>query len=118
MKRRKALVGILSSMLVLSACSFSNTNESDTEVVSDNEVSTESTSEERNDESTAEITQNEDEIVEIDTTKIIEDQSFDIQLNEWGDVRFVSCQPDKDTNPHADATFYLMDQNQVIYKMP
>lgn len=118
MKRRKALVGILSSMLVLSACSFSNTNEYDTEVVSDNEVSTESTSEERNDESTAEITQNEDEIVEIDTTKIIEDQSFDIQLNEWGDVRFVSCQPDKDTNPHADATFYLMDQNQVIYKMP
>lgn len=118
MKRRKALVGILSSMLVLSACSFSNTNEYDTEVVSDNEVSTESTSEERNDESTAEITQNEAEIVEIDTTKIIEDQSFDIQLNEWGDVRFVSCQPDKDTNPHADATFYLMDQNQVIYKMP
>ena len=110
--------GILIGILVLSACSFSNTNEYDTEVVSDNEVSTESTSEERNDESTTEITQNEDEIVEIDTTKIIEDQSFDIQLNEWGDVRFVSCQPDKDTNPHADATFYLMDQNQVIYKMP
>ena len=87
MKRRKALVGILSSMLVLSACSFSNTNEYDTEVVSDNEVSTESTSEERNDESTAEITQNEDEFVEIDTTKIIEDQSFDIQLTEasWKD---------------------------------
>lgn len=116
--KNKVVGTILIGMLIMSACSFSNTNEYDTEVVSDNEVSTESTSEERNDESTAEITQNEDEIVEIDTTKIIEDQSFDIQLNEWGDVRFVSCQPDKDTNPHADATFYLMDQNQVIYKMP
>ncbi len=27
MKRRKAILGILVSMLVLSACSFSNTNE-------------------------------------------------------------------------------------------
>ena len=90
--KNKVVGTILIGMLIMSACSFSNTNEYDTEVVSDNEVSTESTSEERNDESTAEITQNEDEIVEIDTTKIIEDQSFDIQLNEWGDVRFVSCQ--------------------------
>lgn len=62
MKRRKSLVGILSSMLVLSACSFSSTNTYDTEVVSDNEVSSEGVSEESNDESTIEMTQNDSSI--------------------------------------------------------
>ena len=71
-----------------------------------------------NDESTIEISQDRDDILGIDTTKIIEDQSFNIQLNEWGEVRFVSCEPDKDINPQADATFYLMYHDKVIYKMP
>ena len=62
MKRRKALVGILSSMLVLSACSFSNRNTYDTEVVSDNEASSEGVSEESNDESSTEMTQNDSSI--------------------------------------------------------
>lgn len=62
MKRRKALVGIFSSMLVLSACSSSDANEHETEVVLDNEVSSVSVSEESNDESAAETTHNDGSI--------------------------------------------------------
>ena len=43
---------------------------------------------------------------EIDEQKIIEDQSFDVELNDWGKVRFVSCMP-SDTAPTMDFTFYL-----------
>ena len=64
------------------------------------------------------VPEDEDNGIELDTSTIIEDQSFDIQLNEWGNVRFVSCRPDKDKSPNADASFYLMDHEQVIYKMP
>ena len=60
---KKKVVGvILIGMLVLSACSSTDTNEYDTEVVSDNEVSSVSVSEESNDESVAEITHNDGSI--------------------------------------------------------
>ena len=118
MKRIKILVGILSSMIVISACSFSNTNRDDTEVISDEGVTSESVIEVSKKESTIATTQNEDDIVELDLSTIIEDQSFDILLNGWGDVRFVSCLPNKDKSPQADATFYLINHENVIYKMP
>ena len=54
---------------------------------------------------------------EIDEQKIIEDQSFDVELNDWGKVRFVSCMP-SDTAPTMDFTFYLMKDNVPIYKFP
>lgn len=46
---------------------------------------------------------------------IIQDQSFDVNLEGWGKARFVSCKPDdsRDT-PH----FYLMRDNQVLYTFP
>ena len=34
----------------------------------------------------------------INQTKI-DEQSFDIELNDWGNVTFVICMPDKDENP-------------------
>lgn len=47
--------------------------------------------------------------------KIIEDQSFDVELAGWGKVRFVSCEPDDamDT-PH----FYLMREGEILYTFP
>lgn len=46
---------------------------------------------------------------------IIQDQSFDVKLEGWGEVRFVSCGPEDSLDtPH----FYLMRDNQVLYAFP
>lgn len=46
---------------------------------------------------------------------IIQDQSFDVELDGWGKVRFVSCEPEDSLDtPH----FYLMKDNQVLYTFP
>ena len=46
---------------------------------------------------------------------IIQDQSFDVNLEGWGEARFVSCKPDDSLDtPH----FYLMRDNQVLYTFP
>ncbi len=53
---------------------------------------------------------------------IIAEQSFDISLNDWGNVTFVSCMPMPDSegaaNPCADVSFYLIANGQVIYRFP
>ncbi len=53
---------------------------------------------------------------------IIAEQSFDISLNDWGNVTFVSCMPMPDsegaTNPCADVSFYLIANGQVVYRFP
>lgn len=58
------------------------------------------------------------DIDQIDESRIIENQSFDIELNQWGKVRFVSCLPDIESNPLADATFWLMDGDKIVYRFP
>lgn len=46
---------------------------------------------------------------------IIKDQSFDMKLEGWGEVRFVSCKPEDSLDtPH----FYLSKDNQVLYTYP
>lgn len=71
--------------------------------------------------STAEAYGTGDEIKRI-REYMIPDQSFDISLNEWGEVIFVSCMPMPDsdgyTDPHADVSFYLVSGEQIIYRFP
>lgn len=46
---------------------------------------------------------------------IIQDQSFNVELDGWGSVRFVSCEPEDSLDtPH----FYLMKDNQILYTFP
>jgi hypothetical protein len=134
MKRKIIIIAI--SMCILSGCAKSNASSNVTvgssgsivETPQDTNADDISTSDTNDDnknasetddegENTSQTSQTDDANIEIDTSKIIEEQSFDIQLNEWGAVRFVSCMPE-DTNPNADATFYLMEGEKVIYKMP
>lgn len=53
---------------------------------------------------------------------MILDQSFDIALDDWGDVTFVSCMPmadsDGDVDPYADVSFYLLADGQIVYRFP
>ncbi len=60
--KNRVVGAILIGMLIMSACSFSDSNKNDTEVVSANDISSERVSEESNNERTAETTQNDGSI--------------------------------------------------------
>lgn len=51
-----------------------------------------------------------------------EEHSFDISLNDWGEVRFVSCMPMRNPgsniDPLADVSFYLLSDGQIVYRFP
>ena len=53
---------------------------------------------------------------------MISEQSFDISLNDWGEVLFVSCLPMANsegvTNPYSDVSFYLISDDRVVYRFP
>ena len=53
---------------------------------------------------------------------MISEQTFDITLNDWGEVLFVSCLPMPNSegvkNPYADVSFYLVSDDTVVYRFP
>jgi len=55
--------------------------------------------------------------VSLDEKRIIQDQSFDVELNDWGDVRFISYEPDNSID-FEDVSFFLMKDNHVLYSFP
>ena len=71
--------------------------------------------------STADVYDTGEEIEKI-REYMIPEQSFDVSLNDWGEVTFVSCMPMPDsdgyTDPHADVSFYLVLGEQIIYWFP
>lgn len=51
----------------------------------------------------------------------IEEQSFEVLLNDWGKVMFVSCMRDgynEELNPLTDVSFYLLDGDHILYRFP
>ncbi len=51
---------------------------------------------------------------------MIEEKSFNISLNDWGEVTFISCMPDFDESidPLTDVSFYLINNEKVLYRFP
>ncbi|MCM1047426.1 MAG: hypothetical protein NC433_03280 [Clostridiales bacterium] len=55
----------------------------------------------------------------LDEERIIEEQSFQVELNDWGEVRFVSYKPDRaEGDMYSDVTFYLLKDNEILYQFP
>ena len=51
--------------------------------------------------------------------RIIEEQSFQVELNDWGEVRLVSYEPDpSERDPDEDVTFYLLKDDEILYQFP
>lgn len=51
--------------------------------------------------------------------RIIEEQSFQVELNDWGEVRFVSYEPaPSEREMHEDVTFYLLKDDEILYQFP
>lgn len=55
--------------------------------------------------------------ISLDEKRIIPDQSFDVELNDWGDVKFISYGPEAGAD-FADVSFCLMKGNKVTYSFP
>jgi len=55
--------------------------------------------------------------ISLDENRIIQDQSFQAELNDWGDVRFVSYGPGTGSD-FEDVSFYLIKDNKVVYSFP
>lgn len=53
----------------------------------------------------------------LDQERIIQTQSFTVELNDWGIVEFISYKPIRGIDLY-DVSFYLMKDNQVIYEFP
>ena len=49
---------------------------------------------------------------------MIPGQSFDVTLDDWGEVKFVSCKPTYDIDPQAYAAFFLIRDEQILYRFP
>lgn len=55
----------------------------------------------------------------LDAERIIEEQSFQVELNDWGDVKFVSYEPaPSERDMRGDVTFYLLKGEEVLYQFP
>lgn len=55
----------------------------------------------------------------LDGERIIEEQSFQIELNDWGEVRFVSYEPTlSERDLQGDVTFYLLKDEKILYQFP
>ena len=55
----------------------------------------------------------------LNADRIIQEQSFQMALNDWGDVRFVSYEPDPlAKNPLEDVSFYLLKDDEILYQFP
>lgn len=72
-------------------------------------------SEMENTEETEVVTSGDNEY--IDNHMVMQEQSFDVELDSWGKVRFVSCRPNK-ADDFEDAYFYIVEDNKVIYTLP
>lgn len=55
--------------------------------------------------------------VSLDEKRIIQDQSYNVKLNNWGNIRFISYEPDNSID-FEDVSFFLMKDNNVIYSFP
>ena len=55
----------------------------------------------------------------LDEERIIEEQSFQVELNDWGEVRFVSYEPGSSKRDlREDVTFYLLKDDEILYQFP
>lgn len=55
----------------------------------------------------------------LNADRIIPEQSFQVTLNDWGEVEFVSYEPDfLEKSPQEDVSFYLLKDEEILYQFP
>ena len=118
-KRIFFILMVLLSVLGLCACSAKpnktvslNGNEEKYSTASNDEIRNEKTDDSSHADPRA-TTLN----VSLEEKRIIHDQSFNVELNAWGNVRFISYEPDNSID-FEDVSIFLIKDNHVIYSFP
>lgn len=120
---------ILIYMFCLTGCcetgnEIGETTETSSEGETEGTALRESYANESEDEEIIQINEEEENSDESDSIEKIEkykipDQSFDVYLDDWGGVTFVSCDPSPDELiDWKVASFYLIRDDQILYKFP
>ena len=135
-KRVMGMLGIAAALMLLAGCEErdmqNRTEQEEPDAVSrlQQDIEVEGLSDEISPEGSEESEQQEqlsDEVSDsqmqdkLDADRIIEEQSFQVELNDWGEVRFVSYEPDPDLSgrdSHEDVSFYLMKDDGILYQFP
>lgn len=111
-KKRFILPGILISVVVTACAGIKNPDQSKSEEISAHDpYRLQETLSLTSDDSDVKLME------KINKYKIPE-QSFDISLNDWGEVTFVTCMPDTTENPIEDISLYLIKNEKVLYHFP
>lgn len=55
--------------------------------------------------------------ISLEEKRIIQDQSFNVELGDWGNVKFISYEPDNSID-FEDVSFFLTKEDKVIYSFP
>lgn len=58
-----------------------------------------------------------DNTASVPEERIIQEQSFPVELDGWGRVEFASCEPDHSVN-FDDVSFFLVKDGQILYRFP
>lgn len=118
MNKKSVLLGmILISCILLSGCKkvISTKENADEKFSFNTESKNDVNSEMENTKETEVVTSGDNEYN--DNHIVMQEQSFDVELDSWGKVRFVSCRPNK-ADEFEDAYFYIVEDNKVIYTLP
>jgi hypothetical protein len=128
MKYIKILPVLLCVLCLTGCCETENETGATTETSSEGETEgttlQESYANESEHEENIQINEEEENLDESDSIEKIHkykipEQSFDVCLDDWGEVTFVSCKPSPDE--YVDwkvASFYLIRDDQILYKFP
>lgn len=109
MKKKLVIAIVCSCMFGITACGTQAEIVTESIVV-DEKISTETSKEEN-------ITEESVSMELIDESRVIEEQFFDIELNSWGNVQFVSYLP-QGKEVIEDVSFVLAKDGEVIYTFP
>lgn len=71
----------------------------------------------QNDGTKAPVSSSQEDAQVLEEGRIIAGQTFDINLDGWGEVRFVSYAPAAE-NPREDVEFYLTKDGRILYEFP
>lgn len=107
---------VLLSVLGLCACS-AKLNEGNNNKVEDSSASDDESITEKTGNSSVADLGKADLNTSLDEKRMIQTQSFNVELDDWGNVRFISYEPDNSVD-FEDVSFFLTKEDQVIYSFP
>ena len=122
MRRKELLSAVLFALLIgMTGCGSGTQNETETDMAEDISEDISEAGDPETEAEAADMPASEDGISDISGT-LIKDQTFQVDLGEWGSVTFAAYAPENSSfaadGMNPDVRFYLMEDGQVLYEFP